>query len=119
MDMKYQNSLNQYLQSIFSETSIQSPVGECARQPRIASTRAKLLVFAQSSIVPSSSRAETSARQPDLEARRTEPDSPGPARWALIPPTARTSVRSGVALRADRKSTRLNSSHPSISYAVF
>jgi hypothetical protein len=58
MDMKYQNSLNQYLQSIFSETSIQSPVGECARQSRIASTRAKLLVFAQSSIVPSSSRAE-------------------------------------------------------------
>src|SRR5690348_17593666 len=31
----------------------------------------------------------------------------------------RASTASGIGRRADRKSTRLNSSHPSISYAVF
>src|SRR3712207_8392664 len=38
---------------------------------------------------------------------------------ALVPEPLKTAHREGIARYADRKSTRLNSSHANISYAVF
>src|SRR5258707_8454697 len=45
----------------------------------------------------------------------------GAQAWKLAPnsPAARAGIRPGDLLIADRKSTRLNSSHANISYAVF
>src|SRR3712207_9107186 len=42
-----------------------------------------------------------------------------PLSTLIIPPRRGASASPGRALRADRKSTRLNSSHANISYAVF
>src|SRR5438876_5434232 len=60
--------------------------------------------------------------------RRPAPDS-RPALMAVVPvalavlmtarATGTTAISAGLESGADRKSTRLNSSHPSISYAVF
>src|SRR5690348_17549571 len=47
------------------------------------------------------------------------PDPAGVGRAGADPAAPRGRGVDGVAAREDRKSTRLNSSHPSISYAVF
>src|SRR2546427_9848960 len=45
--------------------------------------------------------------------------SRGPGSWNVASSSSRTSRTGGRARRRDRKSTRLNSSHSQISYAVF
>src|SRR5438876_6556260 len=45
--------------------------------------------------------------------------NPGALSWSIGPTPWITPVGKGVATVIDRKSTRLNSTHPSISYAVF
>src|SRR5438876_5805868 len=55
------------------------------------------------------------ARAPRLARRRHG----GTARTRARARTRESPLRARARIRADRKSTRLNSSHPSISYAVF
>src|SRR5690348_18050115 len=64
--------------------------------------------------LPISARRPACGRSPGRAAR------PGRGRWAAPGTRTRRSGRPGGSGRpSDRKSTRLNSSHPSISYAVF
>src|SRR3712207_7159481 len=58
-------------------------------------------------------------REPLPPARAHPPESLRPLRGPLRLHRARARVRLGVEGRVDRKSTRLNSSHANISYAVF
>src|SRR3712207_8513980 len=60
------------------------------------------------------------ARLDDLEVLVVHPDAPlEEALGRLRPPERGQPARVGENLRRDRKSTRLNSSHANISYAVF
>src|SRR3712207_7268865 len=63
-------------------------------------------------------RSRAGARAPHaVGAARDGPAEPGVRGDRLVP--ARAAHRRGVRRRLDRKSTRLNSSHANISYAVF